>query len=64
MARKCKPHIHSRVGGSGGNNTQSEMVSPSIVTESALKSPAVAAYELITSVHDHLWRVGPFGGKP
>jgi hypothetical protein len=25
-----QPHIHSRVGGSGGNNTQSEMVSPSI----------------------------------
>ena len=33
-------------------------------TKSALKSPAVVAYELITSVHDHLWRVGPFGGKP
>ena len=37
MARKCKPHIHSRVGGSGGNNTQSEMVSLSMVNERARK---------------------------
>ncbi|HEY2039194.1 MAG TPA: hypothetical protein VGG95_05990, partial [Edaphobacter sp.] len=49
ITRDRKPHIYSRGGGGGGNNTQSEMVTPGIVTESALKSPAVTAYELITS---------------
>jgi hypothetical protein len=64
MVRDRKPHIDSRGRGSGGNNTQSETVSPSIVTESALKSLAVTAYELVVSVYDHLRRVGPFGREP
>jgi hypothetical protein len=59
-----KPHIHSQGGSTGGNNTQNEMVSPGIIMESALKSPAVTAYELVASVYDHLGRVGAFGGEP
>ena len=57
-------HIDSLGSEAWRRRYEREMFSPSIIAESSLERRAIAAHELITTVQDHLWRVGALGRKP